>query len=101
MLTGNCLSNIFDSKEKETKLLNKEVYKFLSSLNYEMTIDCINNYFANFINNSSIVPIENGKYQIDLLTKQNDRLRIQYQSYKLNSKGKFMYILSYKKVNYS
>jgi hypothetical protein len=98
MLAGNCLSNILEIKDKGSII--KDVNKFLSSQSYDNTIDCINNYFTNYLNNSSIIPIEDGKYHIDLVTNQNDRFRIQYQSYRLNNKGKFMYILSFKKVNY-
>jgi hypothetical protein len=99
MITGNCLSNIIETNDKENKFPSKDTYKFLSTLNYDMTVDNINNFFTNNINNLSIIPVDHGKYHIDLMIKQNERLKMQYQAYKLDNKGKFMYILSFKKVN--
>jgi hypothetical protein len=96
MITGNCFSNIIELNDKENHF--KDVFKFLSKTSYETTVDNINSFFTNYINNFSIIPIDDGKYHLDIVTKTNDRLRIQYQAYRLNSRGKFMYILSYKKV---
>lgn len=97
-MTGNCISNIIETKDKDTNTYNKDLYRFYSLSTHDNVVDTMNSFFMTSFMSSSILLNEPGKYHIDVLTKNNDRIRVQFFIQKLNSRGKLIYSISYKKV---
>ena len=96
ILVGNNISNIFNINKEPIN--NKECCRFYSIVDYDNTIDYINNYFISNYKNTLFIKLENNKCIIDIIVREYDHLSLIYSSYRLNKFGKFIYFLSLKKV---
>ena len=96
IIIGNNISNIFFINKESNNI--KECYKFYSIIDYNKTIDQINNFFKYNFNETNFIKLNNQKYIIDIMSQDNQLLSIIFYSFRLNNSGKFIYFISFKKV---
>jgi hypothetical protein len=99
MLGGNMLNNIFHIDKSEDINFNSDVYKLFSQVNYDKTIESLNNHLHNIYDEISYLRLDDSKCQIEL-HKKNEKMRIIFQVNKLDCYGKLIYQFIYKKVSY-
>jgi hypothetical protein len=97
ILAGNSLNSIFDIYKQQILNYENEIFKFYSKTTYEKSIELLNNNFHDIFSDISYRVLDDSKCQIELF-KKLEKLKIIFQANKLDSMGKMLYQISYKKV---
>lgn len=100
MITGNYINNLIDYAQTAFNSFDQLAYKFISYVFFEESCQIISNFFSNTEKESFFIPLDPGKFIIEIHLKQGEKLEIYLQVQKINNK-KFIYTLVYKDGNKS